>query len=272
MIVKTLMRRLSPAVVVLGLATSGAAMAQDGGALLGNILNSVAGSGIGFGSNADTGRAGAPAARGLTETPKAAEAGPLAWVDDISGAPGAGVDVADMLTAGQTIDLGRRGTVRIGYFDTCRMETVKGGRVVVTAGGSAVEGGKVSVDSVACSSSAAVVSASASEAATAAKRATPFVEKTWYEAAMKTRTPLIRWDGTGKATIRVTALESEVPKVVWTKTTGKDRITYGGPRLVVGMPYLAEVTVGSKVYSGLFSYDPGLDANDALHRVVVLRD
>lgn len=257
-------RRLASALLAMTLWTAPAVAANDGG-FLGGFLKTVGNTG-----NAET--SATPAAKGLAEKDKAQASGPLAWVDDISDAPAAGVDVADLLEAGQSIDLGRKGTLRLGYFDDCRVETIRGGRVVVKAGGSAVSGGKVTTESVTCSASATLVPASASEAATAAKRATPFSEKSWYEAAMKTRTPLLRWDATGKATITVTAMDASTPEVIWTKTTSKDRITYSGPKLEVGMPYLAEVTVGGRTYSGLFSYDPKLDANDALHRVVVLHD
>jgi hypothetical protein len=64
---------------------------------------------------------------------------PVAIVEDVAGA--GGVARLDLLREGHVIDLGGDGRVVLGYLRSCRQDSVTGGRVVVEAQASRVEGG-----------------------------------------------------------------------------------------------------------------------------------
>lgn len=244
---------------------------------LGNGLNSM-GSTIKSalpGSSNDTSTSASPdanasAAKGLSVTPNVDPNAPLAWIDDISGAPSAGVDVADTLNNGQTIDLGGKGLAKIGYFADCHRETITGGHVTIHPGGSEVSGGRMTSAKIKCSGGAMVVASNETEAATATKRLTPFPAGNWAETTVVTPHPTFRWHGRGSVMIHVLDADAQDPKVIWTATLKGDRGVYKGPALTPGKPYIVESQLDDKVEKATFSFDPHLDVDDALHRVVVL--
>ncbi len=67
---------------------------------------------------------------------------PVAIVEDIEAA-GSKIRFMDYLEAGRTVDLGARGTLVLGYLQSCQQETINGGFVTVGRQRSQVEGGRV---------------------------------------------------------------------------------------------------------------------------------
>jgi hypothetical protein len=65
----------------------------------------------------------------------------VAVVEDLSGL--AGFSRLDLLAPGQQIDLGENGRIVLGFLDSCWEDSVTGGRIVVEARRSRVEGGDV---------------------------------------------------------------------------------------------------------------------------------
>lgn len=97
---------------------------------------------------------------------------PVAIVEDIN-APGLKIGMFDQLEEGYTFSL-ETGTIVIGYFRSCRRETIKGGTVVIGANKSTVSGGKLSYEVVECDGGAINLStAQADRSAVAVFRATP---------------------------------------------------------------------------------------------------
>jgi hypothetical protein len=83
----------------------------------------------------------------LAATPALA-ANPVALVEDVDGK--APVRFMDYLAEGQKFDLPPGAKVVIGYFGSCARETIAGGKVVIGAAQSLVEGGKVAREKVEC--------------------------------------------------------------------------------------------------------------------------
>jgi hypothetical protein len=69
-------------------------------------------------------------------------------VEDVEGK--APVRFMDYLAEGQKIELPAGAKVVISYFDSCQRETIDGGRILVGAAESKVEGGKVDREKVEC--------------------------------------------------------------------------------------------------------------------------
>jgi hypothetical protein len=78
----------------------------------------------------------------------AVAATPVALVEDVEGKVAVGF--MDYLAEGQTFEVPTGAKVVIGYFDSCRRETIDGGKVVVGAAQSRVEGGRVERETVEC--------------------------------------------------------------------------------------------------------------------------
>lgn len=206
--------------------------------------------------------------------------GAAALVEDVKNAPNAGVSFLDYVFPGQTIDLGAKGVLTLSYFDTCVLETVQGGRVTVERGASAVDGGKVSMEKVACQGDQIVVAAASgeggAEAGAAVKRAqrnTPFSGQDWSEWTVKVERPTFKWISTGSAaTVSVIDMDQEPPQVIWQASVDGDRVEYptDAPALEIGWPYQVNVAMaGSAALEALFSIDPDLEGPDtALSRVV----
>lgn len=75
-------------------------------------------------------------------------ANPVALVEDVEGK--APVRLMDYLAEGQRIELPPDAKLVIGYFGSCERETIEGGRVLIGATQSRVEGGKVAREKVEC--------------------------------------------------------------------------------------------------------------------------
>lgn len=73
---------------------------------------------------------------------------PVAVVEDVTGSPG--VELMDYVTSGQTIKLGAKDQLVLGYIKSCWRETIKGGTVTVGGEQSTVDGGNITREKVAC--------------------------------------------------------------------------------------------------------------------------
>ncbi len=74
---------------------------------------------------------------------------PVALVEHVD-APRARVGFMDYVVAGQVIELGATGTLKLGYLKSCLSETITGGRVIVGLQKSEVRGGTVKTERVEC--------------------------------------------------------------------------------------------------------------------------
>jgi len=74
---------------------------------------------------------------------------PVALVEDVN-APRARVGFMDYVIAGQVIELGATGTLRLGYLKSCLSESIVGGRVTVGSKKSQVRGGTIETERVEC--------------------------------------------------------------------------------------------------------------------------
>lgn len=83
-----------------------------------------------------------------------AHARPVAIVEDASG-PGIMVQPMELLEEGAVIELPDGGTVVLGYLASCLREHINGGKVIVGADQSDIEGGQVTRETVACQSASA---------------------------------------------------------------------------------------------------------------------
>ena len=90
----------------------------------------------------------------------AASAGePVAIVEDLA-AEGTGLRFMDYVEEGRVIDLGPSGTITLGFLASCRLERIRGGRIVVGREQSTVENGEVRHERVDCDGGAINLSAS----------------------------------------------------------------------------------------------------------------
>lgn len=190
--------------------------------------------------------------------------------------PGAPVQAMDYVFAKQTIALGPKGRLSMSYLSGCRMETIQGGTITVALTGSKVAGGKLAERvTPGCRAATPVVLASASEAGATVNRVTPFTGQNWDERALKSSTPVFKWDkALGAVTLRVKDMDKDGEPVIWQTPVARDWAAYPptGAKLAAGMPYKAEVLAGDKVVAAaLFSFDPALDVADSVaNRVVPL--
>jgi hypothetical protein len=74
---------------------------------------------------------------------------PAAIVENVD-AQGAGLAVMDFVMSGRVIELGKNGTLTLGYLRSCIMETIVGGRVIVGSQQSEVHGGKIKRERTEC--------------------------------------------------------------------------------------------------------------------------
>lgn len=99
------------------------------------------------------------AAIALTFGMSAASAGePVAIVETLA-AEGTGLRFMDYVEEGQVIDLGPSGTITLGFLTSCRLEKIRGGRIVVGREQSTVENGEVRRERVDCDGGAIKLSA-----------------------------------------------------------------------------------------------------------------
>jgi len=88
----------------------------------------------------------------------ASAAEPVAIVETLT-AEGTGLRFMDYVVEGQIIDLGSAGTITLGYLASCRLEQIRGGRIVVGREQSTVENGEVRRERVDCDGGAIKMSA-----------------------------------------------------------------------------------------------------------------
>ena len=74
---------------------------------------------------------------------------PVALVEDVD-APRAQVGFMDYVKAGQVIELGATGTLKLGYLKSCLSESIIGGQVIVGLQKSEVRGGTIKTERVEC--------------------------------------------------------------------------------------------------------------------------
>ncbi len=84
--------------------------------------------------------------------PAAAQGGPVALVEDVTGNP-PGVGFMDYVDAGKVIQLGARDAIVLSYIQSCVRETIKGGTVTIGAQQSDVQSGQVQRAKVDCDAS-----------------------------------------------------------------------------------------------------------------------
>ncbi len=184
----------------------------------------------------------------------------------------ADLDAFDYLEAGQTITLGPRGQATIAYFETCRVEQIRGGVVTVGTAESRVAGGQISARTMACKGNRPVILASAREAGAGVNRAFPPTR--WMETTVRSSRPIFKWQNTaGKqaaSRVTITELEQRPGRVVWSGEARGSYLAYPStaPGFTPGMPYEVRIDGGA---SAVFSIDPQLDIADTpTNRVVVL--
>lgn len=183
------------------------------------------------------------------------------------------VQEMDYVFAGQTIDLGKKGSLTLSYLSGCLTEDIAGGLVTVALGGSTVNGGKRTEKvTEGCEAAKPIIVAEASEAGATVNRATPFSEGQWTERTIKTAQPVFKWEQiSGPVTVKVMAMDQATPTTVWESPADKGWVAYpaSAPPLEAGMPYQVEVSGGGNVAKAFFSIDPGLDVADNLANRVV---
>jgi len=187
-----------------------------------------------------------------------------ALVEDVKSAPGAGVDFMDYVYPGQRITLGAQGQLVLDYLQTCRVETIRGGTVVIGTTESNVQGGQLRATTRPCDPKKFAATTQTAEAGAAVKRLeTPFDRRTWSETTVKTRKPIFRWQDAGPVTVKVVDQDSR--QAVWSTQTSKSYVEYRGPALQPpGVPYAVEVRGPKGSMGARFSIDPDLELADTL--------
>src|SRR5690242_16937624 len=99
---------------------------------------------------------------------------PAALVEDVKAGGSAGVDYMDLVYPGQSIPLGAQGQLVLGYFSSCRVETIRGGTVTVGTLESRVSGGQIRATNRPCDPKRFAATTQTAEAGAAVKRVTPF--------------------------------------------------------------------------------------------------
>lgn len=202
-----------------------------------------------------------------------AHAADEAMVEGVQGAPKAGVAFLDSLSAGQTIELGKAGVLKLTYLNTCRDETIRGGIATIGQGASTVVGGRIEAHQLQCSVTEPTVTSEIAVAGAAVKRVTPFDGADWREITVKTKTPTFRWPATAGTTssISVYDMEQKPPAQIWTTDSSAAWVAYPrhAPALIEGKPYQVEVKQGGSDIKSVFSVDTHLDVpNTLFYRVV----
>ncbi len=200
---------------------------------------------------------------------------PVALVESIENAPGAGIGFLDYAFPGQVVELGPDGVIVLSYFATCLVETVRGGRLTVEAGASKVEDGEVESEKVPCQGANIDVTSATSEAGASVTRVTPFREQDWSEWTTRSERPTFKWAEAGQATVTVVDLDADPPETLWTATVDGSHLAYpsDAPPLEIGVPYEVRVAVADAgPRTAVFSIDPDLEGPDtALGGVVPIR-
>lgn len=200
---------------------------------------------------------------------------PVALVESVARAPGAGVDFLDYVFPGQKIELGPDGEIVLSYFSSCLHETAKGGTLTVQQDAGKIEGGKISSLKTSCQGSKVIVAKETGEAgASVTRAASPFEGQDWSEWTIKSDRPVFKWHVSGTVKVSVLDLDNDPPVLLWEGTAMGKHVAYpaGAPALKIGLPYEVRVTInGDKKYRAVFSIDPDLEGPDTvLSRVVLL--
>jgi hypothetical protein len=188
-----------------------------------------------------------------------------ALVEDVKSAPGAGVDFMDYVYPGQTIALGAQGQLVLAYFESCRVETIRGGTVSVGSSQSTVQGGQLRASTRPCDQKKFAATVQTAEAGAAVKRIeTPFDKRNWSETTIKSGKPMFRWQAAG-GPVTVKVVDQDTKQVVWSAQTSKGYIEYPAhPPLQPGVPYAVEVSGAKGSMGARFSIDPDLELADTL--------
>ena len=193
-----------------------------------------------------------------------------ALVEDVKSAPNAGVEFMDYVYPGQRIALGAQGQLVLDYFSSCRVETIRGGTVLIGTTESTVQGGQLRASTRPCDTKKFAATTQTAEAGAAVKRVTPFNQRGWSETTLKSNKPIFRWQ-TSAGSVTVKVVDQDSKQVVWSGQTSKTYVEYpaSGKPLEPGVLYLVEVTGGSGTMNARFSIDPDLDMPDTvLNRTV----
>ena len=199
----------------------------------------------------------------------------VALVEDVRGAPEAGVEIMDYVFPKQTIALGSAGVIVLNHLDGCLVETITGGTVTVKRKGSAVTDGSREAKQVKCRVAKAVITAENREAGAVVNRVALFEGADWSEQVIRTAHPTFKWKGAkGESRVRVFDMDREDPEVIWETKTEKSHVAYPphAAPLKVGMPYRVEVEdADDETHKALFSMDPNLEiADNFLTRIVTI--
>ncbi len=203
-----------------------------------------------------------------------ATGGATAMLESIAGVS-SDLDAFDYLEAGQTITLGARGQATISYFETCRVEQIRGGQVTVGTAESRVAGGQINARTMACKGNRPVILASAREAGAGVNRAFP--PERWTEWTIRSPRPIFKWRSTsGKQAVSrvvITELEQRPGRVIWSGEARGSYLPYpaSAPGFSAGMPYEVRLEGPDGGASTVYSIDPRLDIADTpTNRVVFL--
>jgi hypothetical protein len=194
---------------------------------------------------------------------------PVALVESISNAPEAEVSAFDYVYRKDKIDLRPGGAVTLSYFDSCVVETVRGGVVKLKEDSAKVtKGGQSQKSQRPCQSGGVIVTAAMAEAGAAIKRLSPFESGRWREWTVRDR-PTFKWNtprrADGPTTLRVVFADADPTRAHWEGQTSAAFLDYpaDAPAFEIGRPYVvtAFFSNGDEV-DGVFSVDPALEVPD----------
>lgn len=125
---------------------------------------------------------------------------PVAIVEEVTGSPG--VEPMDYVTPGQSVRLGAKDRLVLSYIESCWRETITGGTVTIGVAQSAVEGGTVEREKVACDGGKMELAAAQSkQAAAMVFRGTVHPLPAKPQFAIYARCPMIELPGGGPLSI-----------------------------------------------------------------------
>lgn len=137
-----------------------------------------------------------------------AHARPVAIVEDASG-PGITVQPMELLEEGAVIELPEGGKVVLGYLASCLREHIAGGKVIVGADQSDVEGGQVTRETVACQSASASPGAEGGQAGALIFRGGP--DSPSFPPKVRDVNPAFLVDGAAGGTLVIERIDRQEP-------------------------------------------------------------
>ncbi len=170
--------------------------------------------------------------------------GPVAIVEDV-GPSTKGVVLMQVLSVGDVLRLKAGDTVRIGYFETCAVESISGGEVTIGAGQSTVVGGKVEREQATCDVGQFKTTTAQSQlagAATFRKAAKPKKQKNSAkpQVVIYGTSPVVSLSGQG-AELTISAVGSNAAGHAVRLAQGIHDLAEHGVRLVPGRIYTAAI-------------------------------